>query len=57
MNEEFEKQLCVKVIYGGDLSAEEKPVWDAFMKLIRDSSISARVLRCVWLSMGLRKWI
>ncbi len=32
MNEEFEKQLCVKVIYGGDLSAEEKPVWDAFMK-------------------------
>lgn len=32
MNEEFEKQLCLKVIYGGDLSSEEKPVWDAFMK-------------------------
>jgi len=32
MNEGFEKQLCLKVIYGGDLSAEEKPVWDAFMK-------------------------
>ena len=32
MNEELAKQLCLKVIYGGDLSAEEKPVWDAFMK-------------------------
>ena len=32
MNEEFAKQLCLKVVYGGVLSAEEKPVWDAFME-------------------------
>lgn len=32
MNEEFAKQLCLKVTYGGVLSAEEKPVWDAFME-------------------------
>ena len=32
MNEEFAKQLCLKVAYGGVLSAEEKPAWDAFME-------------------------
>lgn len=32
MNEEFAKQLCLKVTYGVVLSAEEKPVWDAFME-------------------------
>ena len=32
MNEEFAKQLCLKVVYGGVLSAEEKPMWDAFME-------------------------
>ena len=32
MNEEFAKQLCLRVTYGGVLSAEEKPVWDAFME-------------------------
>ena len=32
MNEELAKQLCLKVAYGGVLSAEEKPMWDAFME-------------------------
>lgn len=32
MNQEFAKQLCLKVAYGGVLSAEEKPAWDAFME-------------------------
>ncbi|MEE2642344.1 MAG: hypothetical protein VX768_17060 [Planctomycetota bacterium] len=32
MNEEHAKQLCLKVVYGGALSIEEKPVWDAFME-------------------------
>ena len=32
MNEEFAKQLCLKVVYGGVLSEEEKPVWDSFIE-------------------------
>jgi hypothetical protein len=32
VNDKFAKQLCLKVIYGGGLSVEEKPVWHAFMK-------------------------
>ncbi len=30
MNEELAKKLCLKVVYGGHLSAEEKPVWEAY---------------------------
>ena len=32
MNEEFAKQLCLKVVYGGVLSEEEKPAWDSFIE-------------------------
>ncbi len=30
MNEELAKKLCLKVVYGGHLSAEEKRVWEAY---------------------------
>ena len=32
MNEELAKQLCLKVVYGGVLSEEEKPVLDSFIE-------------------------
>lgn len=32
MSEETAKKLCLKVLYGGRLSAEEKPVWEAYLQ-------------------------
>ena len=51
MNEEFAKQLCLKVVYGGVLSAEEKPVWDAFMETgVGQQCLSQSSEMCVALS-------